>query len=189
MSDNLNIAASNTASISFDETKLRQHEIAKIKLRREKQNRHDEGILDGNVQAMSASLMLAADIPADDVEASFVSEGHAQKDAEKIVDLASGGPSMSLHKLTSDICASLGENLGVRESPMSAWQSAVQHSKQHMPNVMASATNLVSLSSVLVQTMNRILLLPAQSQQPASDQMCRPYSVPDFSPDPGPAAL
>ena len=180
MTENLNIQASNSARIDFDETSIRQHAIAMQKIRIDKRDRHDEGTLDGNVQAMSAALMLGCDIPADDVEASFVSQGIDQKNAEKIVDLASGGPSMSLHRLTSDICASLGENLGVRESPMSAWQSAVQHSKQHMPNVMASATNLVSLSSVLVQTVNRILLLPPQEQQPASDQMCRPYSVPDF---------
>ncbi|MDE0865738.1 MAG: hypothetical protein OSA98_18275, partial [Rubripirellula sp.] len=90
------------------------------------------------------------------------------------------GPSTTLHRLTSDICASLGENLGVRESRMDAWGTAVRHSSEKMPHVRAAATNLVSLSSVLVQTMNRILLLPAQSQQPASDQMCRPYSVPDF---------
>ncbi|MDA7864652.1 hypothetical protein N9B24_00855 [bacterium] len=182
----LNITASNSADISFPEidpaglTAQQQHELAMLKIEHAKRDRRERGELEGNVHAMAAGLMLDAGIPDNQVAAAFVAEGHERDDAEKLVDIAAAGPKMTLHTLTSDICRSLGASLGVRESRLDAWATAADHSKRKMPHVMAAATNLVSLSSVLVQTANRVLLLPAQDQQPASIQMCRPYSVPDF---------
>lgn len=182
----LNITASNAADIAFPEIDTaglsaeQQHELAMLKVEHAKRERRERGELEGNVHAMAAGLMLDAGIPDNQVAAAFVADGHEQNDAEKLVDIAAAGPKMTLHTLTSDICRSLGASLGVRESRLDAWATAVDHSRRKMPAVMAAATNLVSLSSVLVQTANRVLLLPSQEQQPASYQLCRPYSVPDF---------
>ncbi len=175
--ERIEIQASASAHIHPPETPIEDlRELARLKAMDRRRRPKDE--VPGTVNAFAASLLLGSDVDAESIEASFVAEGLEQKKAEQLVDSQIDKP-LNLHGITSKICAELGVPLGVRSDPQQAWDAAMAHCEKQSVWLAASA-QVVTLKSILINAINRILLLPADADEPAAFRACKSVSVSDF---------